>query len=82
MKDPHSVLRQKDQDVERVRKEIRALLTVIPVLADDQSSSDVMQELLLPLSRATVDPPDDDMAQLQIFYPFVRQLLTSEPTKR
>jgi hypothetical protein len=27
MKDPHSVLREKEQDVERVRKEIQALLT-------------------------------------------------------
>jgi hypothetical protein len=38
MKDPHSVLREKEQDVKRVRKEIQALLTVIPLLADDQPS--------------------------------------------
>ena len=44
MKDPRSVLRQKDLDLERVRKEIQALLIVIPLLADDQTSSDVMQE--------------------------------------
>ena len=37
MKDPYRVLREKEQDVERVRKEIQALLTVIPLLADDQS---------------------------------------------
>jgi hypothetical protein len=34
MKDPHSGLREKEQDVERVRKGIQALLTVIPLLAD------------------------------------------------
>ena len=36
MKDPYRVLREKEQDVERVRKEIQALLTVIPLLADNQ----------------------------------------------
>jgi hypothetical protein len=35
MRDPHSVLRQKDMDLERVRKEIQALQTVIPLLVDD-----------------------------------------------
>ena len=32
MKDAHSVLREKEQDLERVRKEIQALLMVIPLL--------------------------------------------------
>jgi hypothetical protein len=36
MKDPYSVLRQKEKDVERVRKKIQALRTVIPLLADDR----------------------------------------------
>ena len=68
MKDPHSVLREKEQDVERVRKEIQALLTVIPLLADDQSSADnVMQELLLAVSRKSVDPPDKGVAELEPF---------------
>jgi hypothetical protein len=35
MKDPHSILRAKEQDLDRVREEIQALLTVIPLLADD-----------------------------------------------
>ena len=47
MKDPHTVLRQKDLDLERVRKEIQALLTVIPLLADDPPTSDVVHEVLL-----------------------------------
>ena len=47
MKDPYRVLREKEQDIERVRREIQAFLTVIPLLTDDQSSADnVMQELL------------------------------------
>jgi hypothetical protein len=75
MKDPHSVLREKEQDVERVRKEIQALLTVIPLLADDQpSSDDVMQELLLAVSRKSVDPLDEGMANLE---PLARHLRNS-----
>lgn len=82
MKDPHSVLREKEQDLERLRKEIQALLTVVPLLADDQPSVDVMHELLLALSRTPVDLPDNDMAQLELYYPFVRHLRISEREKR
>jgi hypothetical protein len=78
MKDPHSVLREKEQDLARVRREIQALLTVIPLLEDDQTSSEVMHKALSALSRAPVDLPDNDMAQLEIYYPFVRHLRISE----
>ena len=77
MKDPHSVLRQKDLD-QRVRKEIQALLTVIPLLADDPPSSNVMNDVPLASFPTHVDPPENDMAQLEIYYPFVRHLRLSE----
>ena len=35
MKDVHQVLSQKQKDIERVRREIDALLFVIPLLAED-----------------------------------------------
>jgi hypothetical protein len=35
MKDVRDVLCQKEKEVERVGQEIQALLTVIPLLADD-----------------------------------------------
>jgi hypothetical protein len=80
VKDPYSILREKEQDVERVRKEIQALLTVIPLLADNQSSADnVMQELLLAVFRKSVDPPDKGVAELE---PFVRHLRNSSSQKR
>jgi len=82
MKDPHSVLRQKDLDLDRVRKEVQALLTVIPLLADDQPSSDVVNEGPLASFPTHVDPPDNDMAQLELYYPFVRYLGMSQPEKR
>ena len=82
MRDPRNVLREKEQDLERVGKEVQALLTVIPLLADDEPSSDVMHELLLAFSRRRVDPPDNGMAQLELYYPFIRQLRMSESENR
>jgi hypothetical protein len=35
LKDPYQVLKQKEMDIERVRKEIEALHLVIPLLAED-----------------------------------------------
>jgi hypothetical protein len=35
MKDPYQVLKQKDRDIEGVRKEIKALHLAIPLLAED-----------------------------------------------
>ena len=80
VKNPYIVLSQKEQDVARVRKEIQALLTAIPLLADDQYSADnVMQELLLAVFRKSVDPPDKGVAELE---PFVRHLRNSSSQKR
>jgi hypothetical protein len=78
MKDPRSVLREKEQDLARVRREIQAVLTVIPLLVDDPPTFDVVHEVLLASSRAPLNLPDNDMAQLEIYYPFVRHLRTSE----
>ena len=77
MKDPRSVLLEKEQELERVRKEIQALLRVIPLLADDQPNPDVMDELRLALSRTPVDALDNGMAQLETYYPFIRHLRIS-----
>jgi len=72
MKDLHTVLRQKEQDVERVRREIQALLTVIPLLADDQSASDDLMHILRLASAGTV--VDNGIADLETYYPFVRHM--------
>lgn len=75
MKNLNTVLRQKEQDVERVRREIRALLAVIPLLADGQpSSDDVMHQLLSASPRTVAEPSDNDMADLETYYPFVRHM--------
>jgi len=82
VKDPHSILREKEQDLERVRKEVQALLTVIPLLADDPPSADLLNQMPLASSPTHVDPPDNDMAELELHYPFVRYLGISQPEKR
>jgi hypothetical protein len=85
MKDPYSVLREKERDVERVRKEIKALLTVTPLLVDGQPSAanadNVMQELLVAVSRKSVNPPDKEMAELEPFLRHLRNSSQSPPLK-
>lgn len=79
MKDVHSVLHQKEQDVERVRKEIQSLLRVIPLLADDQPSLDIMRrQLSLGSSRTVVERPEDGMTQLEGYFPFIKHLRKSK----
>ena len=79
MKDLQTVLREKEQDVERVRREIQALLTVIPLLADDPLAPDDVRHLLHLASAGTVvEPSDNGMADLETYYPFVRHMRLSE----
>jgi hypothetical protein len=77
MKHLHTVLRQKEQDVERVRREIKALLTVIPLLADDElASEDVMSVLRSASAQTLGEPSANGMADLETYYPFVRNIRT------
>jgi hypothetical protein len=79
MKSLLTVLHQKEQDAERVRQEVRALLVVIPLLADDQSSSnDVMHQLSLTSTQMMAEPSDKGMADLEIYFPWVSRMRTSE----
>jgi hypothetical protein len=47
VKNPYTVLSQKEEQVARVRKEVEALITVIPLLADNPLSWDELQKQLL-----------------------------------
>ena len=79
MKDLRAVLRQKEQDVERVRREIQGLLRVIPLLADEQpASDDVMYLLRLSSAGAAAKPSANGMTDLETYYPFVRHMRLSE----
>ena len=74
VKNPYIVLSQKEQDVARVRKEIQALLTVIPLLADSAPSWEELQTQLLSSCPDIEHSVKDDMAALELYYPFVRNL--------
>jgi hypothetical protein len=79
MKDPYAVLRQKEQDMERVCREIHALLIVIPLLIDNEpASDDVMHLLRLDSDRLAEKPSGDDMAALETYYPWIRHMRQSE----
>jgi hypothetical protein len=79
VKDLHSVLRQKEQDVERVRREIQALLTVIPLLMDDRPSAEGYWFLMRLASSLTVqEPSSKNKADLETYYPFVRHMRMPE----
>lgn len=74
MKDVHAILRDKEQDLQRTRREIQALLVVIPLLAEEQSISENVL-----MNMATVMPAPEFMEpprKPQQKEPF-SQLLTS-----
>jgi hypothetical protein len=79
MKDPYAVLREKEKDIERVRKEIHALNMVIPLLSDQPPSDDLTPALLLSVSRGSVDSSGESVADLE---PFVRHLRNSSAPSR
>jgi hypothetical protein len=79
MKNPYSVLREKEKELERLRKEVQALLTVIPLLADDRPSDFVDGGAS---SRETGDLPDKNMAELELYYPFIKHLRMSGGAER
>lgn len=81
MKDPYSVLRAKERDLERVRREIQLLRAVIPLLADEQPASDVMQEAPAASSRTPLNPSGRDNAEQERYHTFVGQSGMSESTK-
>ena len=70
MKNPHVVLQQKENDLIRVRKEVDALRTVLPLLDDPMQC---VQEIIS--SRGMNQPPDDNgMTELELYFPFIKNL--------
>jgi hypothetical protein len=74
MKDLNAVLRQKEQDLERVRKEIVALLTVIPLLTDEKPAFDIIQFLKSDAARVVGDIPKYDIDGMEVYFPFISNL--------
>jgi hypothetical protein len=71
VKDPEKVLREKLAEVQQVRREIQALLTIIPLLADNEPSDGVKKSLE---NNGAEGRSDSGRADLERYYPFVRHL--------
>ncbi|MBZ5599072.1 MAG: hypothetical protein LAN83_12205 [Acidobacteriia bacterium] len=53
MKDAYAVLRQKEKEILRVRREIEALRAIIPLLSEEQGQSPQTTEVSTPTARQT-----------------------------
>jgi hypothetical protein len=73
MFDVRAVLAQKERQLERVRREIVALVRVIPLLEEKESAAPVavvgMEKR--PAAPSRNDSPDRGMGELELYYPFV-----------
>lgn len=72
MLDVRQVLAQKEQDLERVRREVEALLRAIPLLEEKPTPSAVeSSEKRLSSPRSNPAAAERGMAELELYYPFV-----------
>ena len=74
MKDVHAILRDKEQDLQRIRREVQALLVVIPLLAEEQS----LAENVL-MNALTVVPASEFMESAPEFMEPPRKPQQREP---
>lgn len=74
MKTPYALLSQKEEEISRVRREIQALLIVIPLLDDDvpqwEDLRASLSTFLVPRQKTT----GDSMRELEVYFPFVKNL--------
>jgi hypothetical protein len=75
VKNPYLVLREKEQDIARVRKEIDALLIVIPLLGDMGSASDEFGPHLDGSGESLAACASNGMTDAAMYHPFVETLL-------
>ena len=70
MNDPMVVLRQKETELARVRIEVEALQTVVPLLDDP------MEQLpeLISAQNVSTNSEERNLADLEVYYPFVKNL--------
>ena len=80
MKNPYIILRQKEQDIALVRKEIQALLVVIPLLADADLSWDELKAQLVDSCQSLPASATNGMAELELYFPFVKNLQRDDST--
>ena len=72
MKDLKFVLREKEEAVARVSREIEALRAVVPLLADDLPAPDNIVDVSDPVSVGPKQLDGDQIADLETYYPFIK----------
>jgi hypothetical protein len=81
VKNPYLVLHQKEQEIARVRKEIAALLTVIPLLGDSRNTSDESDASPDSSAESLATSARNRMSGARTYHPFVETLLKDEVTQ-
>jgi len=74
MKNPYVVLSDKQKEVARVRREIHALLIVIPLLEDEAPPWEELKTSLSNLIGPNPELSEDSMRDLELYFPFTRSL--------
>lgn len=80
MKNPYLVLRQKEEEIAQVRKEIAALLTVIPLLGDAGNPPDEFVPSAASSPDSLAASATTRMTGGKTYHPFVETLLKGEVT--
>ena len=76
---PYELLRQKQSDAARVRKEVEALRIVIPLLNEECLSLEELQASFNQVGPAVPLPTSDGIADLKLYFPFVKNLNLDQP---
>jgi len=79
MRNPYVVLSERQEEAARIRREIQALLIVIPLLEDEVPTWEELQTSLSTLVGP--DPePQDSMHALEVYFPFTKRLRRAHGT--
>lgn len=74
MRNPYVVLSEKQEEAARVRREIQALLIVIPLLEDDVPTWAELATFLANQLGPDPKTTEDSMRQMEVYYPFIKNL--------
>ena len=80
MRNPYVVLSEKQEEAARIRREIQALLIVIPLLEHEVPTWEELQTSLSNLVRPDPEPTQDSMRELEVYFPFTKRLRRAHGT--
>ena len=80
MRNPYVVLSEKQEEIDRIQREIQALLIVIPLLEDEVPTWEELQTSLSTLVGPDPEPTQDSMRALEMYFPFTKGLRRAHGT--